>query len=142
MNRILYNPSDGTDKFFETLIEDDFDIQLKSESNKYIVFDGTTKILYEGDMPHCFLYAKWYRKFKGFWPNIRSIECYYEMLNDVNKAISIWDYIETLEGNKKRFAIDLCTKYQIFGKNPDSHIAEIIKEVEKFKEKINRKNRF
>jgi len=75
----MFNPSNNSDKFFETLIEDDFELQLESKSGKYVVFDSTTKILYEGDMAHCFLYAKWYRKYQGFWPSIYSIECYTEM---------------------------------------------------------------
>jgi hypothetical protein len=80
----MYNPSGKTDSFFEMLIDDDFDLELKSESNKYVVFDGTATILYEGDMPHCFLYSRWYRKYKGFWPIINSIECYNKMINDIN----------------------------------------------------------
>lgn len=77
----MYNPSDKSDKFFETLIEDDYELQLESKSGKYVVFEATTKILYEGDMPHCFLYAKWFRKYKGYWPVIYSIERYNEMLD-------------------------------------------------------------
>jgi hypothetical protein len=81
----MYNPSGKTDKFFETLIEDDFELQLESKTGKYVVFDGTSTILYESDMPHCFLYAKWYRKYQGFWPTIYSVECYNEMIKTINK---------------------------------------------------------
>lgn len=139
----MYNPSNYKDKFFEQLIEDDFEDQLKSESGQYVVFDGTSTIIYEGDMPHCFLYAKHYRKHQGFWPTIYSIECYNRMMDQINGKSedkdtfdTFWDYVAFLNKgtNKWRMAIDLGVKYHDEGKNPDEYLDEIIKKVEKIKD--------
>lgn len=79
----MYNPTNMSDELFATCIEDDFDLEFKSSGKKCVVYDGTATILYEGDAEHCFIYAKWYRKYEGFWPEINSEECYNELMNSV-----------------------------------------------------------
>ena len=49
------------------------------------------------------------------------------------KPKTLWEYIDTLEygSDEWRIAIDLGTKYNKAGKNPDEYLDEIIKKVKK-----------
>lgn len=85
MNKLFQNPSTSPDSFLELLINDDVEMKLQSESKEFVVFDGTSEILYQGDMEHCFIYFLWYRKYKGFDPMILSIEKYNEMMEEIKK---------------------------------------------------------
>lgn len=90
-NKFYFNPitskdiKTDPDKFLQMCIDDDFDLELKSESNTYVVFDGTAKILYKGDMVHCFIYFQYHKKYRGFEPVIYSIEAYEKMMKDIHK---------------------------------------------------------
>ena len=128
----MYNPTDLSDKLFFELLEEEADINFKTESDIYVVFDGATGILYEGDMPKCYCYTKHYKKYTGFLPEIMSKERYEEMLQKFNEnKITFWDYVDSLkdESDEWRIALDLGKKYHNDGKNPDIYLEEIIAKV-------------
>lgn len=79
----MHNPTEMSDELFATCIEDDFEFEFKSAGQTCVVFDGTGTALYKGDAEHCFIYARWYRKYEGFWPQINSEECYNELMNSL-----------------------------------------------------------
>ena len=87
-NGMLFNPSNGKEKddLMVMEIEDMVDMLLKSESGVYVVFDGTGKVRYEGDIQHCFAYYTMYSKWMGFPPVIYSIEEYKRMIAEINEA--------------------------------------------------------
>ena len=89
MNKLFYNPSNKPDCFVNLLIEDDVEMKLESESKEFVVFDGTSEVLYQGDMEHCYIYSCWYRKYKGIEPMIYSIEKYKEMMKQIKETYNI-----------------------------------------------------
>lgn len=59
---------------------------VNSPSDKYVIFDGTSEIKYEGDLKHC---CAWLNQY-GFPHSdaaysIYSVEAYLQMLNTINK---------------------------------------------------------
>lgn len=75
-----------SDEMFATCIEDDYELEFKSSGKKCVVYDGTATILYEGDAEHCIIYAIWYRKYKGFYPQISTEECYNELMKECSRS--------------------------------------------------------
>ena len=140
-NQFYFNPitskdvNTDPDKFLQMYIDNDFELELNSASNTYVVFDGTTQVLYKGDMTHCFIYFQCYKKYRGFEPVICSIESYDKMMetiknnqNEDPKFKSFWDYVDSLLGNEEKWTwvMRLGTKFHEEGKNPDDYLNEII----------------
>lgn len=139
-NKFYVNPVVGcgdNDKVLTMLIDDDFDLTLKSESNVYVVYNEQAKILYRGDMCHCYLYSKIYRKYNGFWPEISSIEYYNDMMKTITEnqkdPKSFWDYLGTINKDTDEWDIvfRIGEKFHKEGKNPDNYLDEIIEEANK-----------
>lgn len=90
-NKFYFNPitskdvKTDPDRFLQMCIDDDFKLELESKSNTYVVFDGTSSILYKGDMVHCFIYFQYHKKYRGFEPIICSIEAYDKMMETIKK---------------------------------------------------------
>lgn len=74
-------PIDRNEKF----IEMDFDNELKTESGVYVCVDANTKIYYKGDLPHCYLYSKMFRRQNGWELELLSWEKYNEMMETIKK---------------------------------------------------------
>ena len=69
----------------EKFIEQDVDTELSTELNIYVCFDGNAKIYYKGDLAHCYMYAKMFRRYNDFELEILSIEKYNEMMEVIKK---------------------------------------------------------
>ena len=82
--KIHYNPSCFSDKLLEDAIQTQSSLVLESESNTYVVFDGTAKILWEGTLDVCYVYQMEYKRAMGFTPSIYSIEGYNQMMSTRN----------------------------------------------------------
>ena len=61
------------------------DTYLKSESNTFVVFDGTGSVLYKNDLPHCCAFVHEMRDIQhtGIPYCIYSIEAYNEMIGEM-----------------------------------------------------------
>ena len=81
----MYNPTKMSDEMFSTCIEDDYELEFKSSGKKCVVYDGTATVLYSGDAEHCIIYANWYRKYEGFYPQISTEECYNELIKECSR---------------------------------------------------------
>ena len=73
------------DWLFEDTINTQVSLSLESESNTYVVFDGTAKILCEGTLDECCVYQAEYKKAVGFSPAIYAKEAYENMMNKLKK---------------------------------------------------------
>lgn len=69
-------------------VNDYADLYLYSESGVYVVYDGTGKIQYQGDLAHCFSYYLVFKKWKGFDPIIYSKEAYDKMMKEIEESQS------------------------------------------------------
>lgn len=74
--KINYNPTMIKDSVFEDFIQAQVSMFLESESNNYVVFDGTAKILCEGTLAECYVYQMEYKRAMGVTPSIYSKEAY------------------------------------------------------------------
>ena len=74
------------DWLFEDTIQTQVSIFLESESNAYVVFDGTAKILCEGTLDECYVYQAEYKKAVGFSPAIYAKEAYENMMNKLKES--------------------------------------------------------
>ena len=63
----------------EKYIEQDVETELNTELNIYVCCDGIMKIYYKGDLAHCYMYLKMFRRYNDFDLEILSIEKYNEM---------------------------------------------------------------
>lgn len=77
---IYDNPTKMKDWLFEDAIQTQASVFLESESNTYVVFDGTAKILCEGTLDECYVYQVEYKKAVGFSPAIYAKEAYENMM--------------------------------------------------------------
>lgn len=77
---IYDNPTKMKDWLFEDAINTQASVFLESESNTYVVFDGTAKILCEGTLDECYVYQVEYKKAVGFSPAIYAKEAYENMM--------------------------------------------------------------
>lgn len=84
--KINYNPTKMKDLLFEDTIQTQVSIFLESESNAYVVFDGTAKILCEGTLDECYVYQAEYKKAVGFSPAIYAKEAYENMMKKVKES--------------------------------------------------------
>jgi len=84
--KINYNPTKMKDWLFEDTIQTQASLFLESESNTYVVFDGTAKILCEGALDECCVYQAEYKKAVGFWPAIYAKEAYKNMMNKLKES--------------------------------------------------------
>ena len=84
--KINYNPTEMKDWLFEDTIQTQVSIFLESESNAYVVFDGTAKILCEGTLDECYVYQAEYKKAVGFSPAIYAKEAYENMMKKLKKS--------------------------------------------------------
>ena len=84
--KINYNPTKMKDLLFEDAIQTQASIFLESESNTYVVFDGTAKILCEGTLDECYVYQAEYKKAVGFSPAIYAKEAYKNMMNKLKES--------------------------------------------------------
>lgn len=79
---ILYcNPTALRDSTAKELLQEEVELYLLSPTNKFVVFNGKGEIEFEGTLPECYVYSKWYRRNKGFDPCIYSKEAYDDMIN-------------------------------------------------------------
>ena len=86
MKNEIYESINGLSfEFIEKSIEQDIDVGLSTKLNIYVCLDGTAKIYYKGDLPHCYMYAKMFRRHNGFELEILSIEKYNEMMDIIKK---------------------------------------------------------
>ena len=69
----------------EKFIEQDVETELSTELNVYVCFDGNTRIYYKGDLAHCYMYSKMFRRHNDFDLEILSIEKYNEMQEMIKK---------------------------------------------------------
>lgn len=69
----------------EKFIEQDVETELSTELNIYVCFDGNAKIYYKGDLAHCYMYSKMFRRHNDFDLEISSIEKYNEMMEEIKK---------------------------------------------------------
>ena len=83
---IYYNPTKMKDWLFEDTILTQASLFLESESNTYVVFDGTAKIICEGPLDECYVYQAEYKKSVGFSPAIYAKEAYENMMNKLKKS--------------------------------------------------------
>lgn len=74
--KINYNPTKMKDSVFEDYIQVQVSMFLESESNSYVVFDGTAKILCEGTLAECCAYQIEYKRAMGITPAIYTKEAY------------------------------------------------------------------
>lgn len=84
--KINYNPTKMKDLLFEDTIQTQVSIFLESESNTYVVFDGTAKILCEGTLDECYVYQAEYKKAVGFSPAIYAKEAYKNMIKKIKES--------------------------------------------------------
>jgi hypothetical protein len=84
--KINYNPTKMKDWLFEDTIQTQASLFLESESNTYVVFDGTAKILCEGTLDECYVYQAEYNRAMGFTPSIYAKETYETMMNKLKKS--------------------------------------------------------
>lgn len=84
--KINYNPTKMKDWLFEDTIQTQASVFLESESNTYVVFDGTAKILCEGTLDECYVYQAEYKKAVGFSPAIYAKEAYENMMKKVKES--------------------------------------------------------
>lgn len=72
-----------------TMLLDEYaDLFLKSESNRYVVFDGTAEIKYEGDLIHCCAWFDNYGyKSKDAAYTIYSREAYDDMMKQMEESL-------------------------------------------------------
>lgn len=78
--KVNYNPTKMKDLLFEDTIQTQVSLFLESESNTYVVFDGTAKILCEGTLDECYVYQVEYNRAVGFTPSIYAKEAYENMM--------------------------------------------------------------
>lgn len=78
----------GGDDFIKEEINTYAELFLTSPSNTYVVYDGTGKIQYQGDLAHCFSYYLVFKKWKGFDPIIYSKEGYDKMMKEIEESQS------------------------------------------------------
>lgn len=83
---IYDNPTKMKDWLFEDAINTQASVFLESESNTYVVFDGTAKILCEGTLDECYVYQVEYKKSVGFSPTIYAKEAYENMMKKGKKS--------------------------------------------------------
>lgn len=69
----------------EKYIEQDVETELNTELNIYVCFDGNAKKYYKGDLAHCYMYSKMFRRHNDFDLEILSIEKYNEMMEIIKK---------------------------------------------------------
>lgn len=84
--KINYNPTKMKDWLFEDTIQTQSSLFLESDSNTYVVFDGTAKILCEGTLDECYVYQAEYKKAVGFSPATYAKEAYENMMNKLKKS--------------------------------------------------------
>lgn len=84
--KINYNPTKMRDLLFEDTIQTQASIFLESESNTYVVFDGTAKILCEGTLDECYVYQTEFKRAVGFTPSIYAKEAYENMMNKLKES--------------------------------------------------------
>lgn len=84
--KINYNPTKMKDGLFEDTILTQASLFLESESNTYVVFDGTAKILCEGTLDECYVYQVEYKKAVGFSPAIYAKEAHETMMNKLKES--------------------------------------------------------
>lgn len=84
--KINYNPTKMKDWLFEDTIQTQASVLLESESNTYVVFDGTAKILCEGTLDECYVYQTEYNRAMGFTPSIYAKEAYENMMDKLKKS--------------------------------------------------------
>ena len=78
---IFYKPLPISDVMFPITIKWEVETCLTSQTNTYVVFDGTATILFRGTMQECYVYREVYRQEKGFDPCIYSQEENDRMIN-------------------------------------------------------------
>lgn len=83
--KINYNPTKMKDSVFEDSIQAQVSMFLESESNTYVVFDGTAKILCEGTLAECYIYQTEYKRAIGVMPSIYAKEVYEGIKNQINR---------------------------------------------------------
>jgi len=82
MNKMYKNPTKTVkDSLVLKEIEKDFNNELKSTSEIYVVFNGNYEILYEGDFAHCYIYEKYFKRSNGFGLLIYSKEKFNQLKN-------------------------------------------------------------
>ena len=82
---VHYNPTIFRNVRFEMVMNEEVELYLTSSTNTFVVFNGKAKIEFEGTLPECYVYSKWYRRNKGFDPCIYSKEAYEEMVNELKQ---------------------------------------------------------
>ena len=83
---ILYcNPTALRNSAAKELLQEEVELCLLSPTNTFVVFNGKAEIEFEGTLPECYVYSKWYRRNKGFDPCIYSKESYIEMINQLKE---------------------------------------------------------
>ena len=84
--KINYNPTKMKDWLFEDTIQTQSCLCFDSESNTYVFFDGTAKILCEGTLDECYVYQAEYKKAVGFSPAIYAKEAYKNMMDKLKES--------------------------------------------------------
>lgn len=83
--KIYCNPTALRDNTAKQLLQEEVEMCLTSLTNTFVVFNGKAEIEFEGTLPECYVYSKWYRRNKGFDPCIYSKEAYNEMINQLKE---------------------------------------------------------
>lgn len=78
--KVNYNPTSLKNCLFEDIIQTQVNLFLNSESNTYVVFDGTSQILCEGTLATCYVYKIEFEKTKDYSVAIYAKECYNKMM--------------------------------------------------------------
>lgn len=65
-------------------VETYFGESKNDSGDGYVVFDGTSRVLFEGTLEECFCYYEMYFKYQGFHPAVYSREKYNEMMKVVS----------------------------------------------------------
>lgn len=89
---VHYNPTIFRNVRFEMVMHEEVELYLTSPSNTFVVFNGKAEIEFEGTLPECYVYSKWYRRNKGFDPCIYSKEAFNEMINALDNSEYDYDH--------------------------------------------------
>ena len=79
------------DNILEMSIESNVEMNLTSESNIYVCFDGSATILCEGTLAECYAYSREFERYNEYGCFIYSREAYDEMIKTFNDTINKLD---------------------------------------------------
>lgn len=80
---LYYNPTALRNATAKQLLQEEANLYLYSPTNTFVVFNEDNNIEFEGTLPECYVYSKWYKRKVGYDPCVYSKEVYNNMINEL-----------------------------------------------------------